>query len=130
MVCLFPDKYNQLSDNSLFEFASTTDESTLLARERSLFEVWGHAKVGGRAALRWNFPVEVREAIEWHMKPSVPEESLSMRLYASNLLALETDDVLSEICLEALALFSVSVDIALSEKKQAQEFAEQILTEL
>jgi HD-like signal output (HDOD) protein len=44
----------------------------LLKMERSLTET-DHCEVGQEMAVRWNFPVEIRNALRWYVEPLEPE---------------------------------------------------------
>lgn len=44
----------------------------LLKVERSLTET-DHCEVGAEMALRWNFPVEIQNALRWYVKPLSPQ---------------------------------------------------------
>jgi HD-like signal output (HDOD) protein len=47
----------------------------LLMVERSLTET-DHCEVGAEMALRWNFPIEIQNALRWYVKPLAPEGGL------------------------------------------------------
>lgn len=130
MASLFPEKYIQISDHSLFECNSIENENMLLTQERKIFEGNDHAKIGGRVALLWNFPHEIKEAIEFHAVSPDCFESLSMVVYAANLLSLQRGDELNEDCVDALTRLSIPTDKALSIKSQGYAFAEQIVPNL
>ena len=35
-----------------------------------------HCEVGAEMALRWNFPIEIQNALRWYVKPLAPEGGL------------------------------------------------------
>jgi HD-like signal output (HDOD) protein len=94
-----------------------------------------HLEIGGKAAMKWNLPVAVQEAIELHETPPTRDstKSLALLVYAANLLVTEAEQgdgsglERQQAITDVLDKLDIPIDLAADWTNTSRQFADQIV---
>lgn len=128
IVLLFPDEFSRIINEP---------DSNRVETERRILG-FDHMEIGGKAAMKWNLPVAIQEAIELHETQSADDsaKSLALLVYAANLLVTEAEQrentglELQEAITYVLDKLDIPNDQATLCVSTSRQFADQILAVL
>jgi putative nucleotidyltransferase with HDIG domain len=128
IVVLFPDDFSRILNQPI---------PNRIEAERRILG-FDHTEIGGKAAMKWNLPVAIQEAIELHETQPTDNsaKSLALLVYAANLLVTETGQrentglELQETITDVLDKLDIPIDQATFWADTSRQFADQIVAVL
>ncbi len=128
IVVLFPDDFSRILNEPI---------PNRIEAERRILG-FDHTQIGGKAAMKWNLPVAIQEAIELHETQPAHDsaKSLALLVYAANLLVTEAEQrentglELQEAITDVLDKLDIPIDQATFWADTSRQFADQIVAVL